>query len=205
MDADFTHEGRFGPMTQMFRAIRAWVRTSDDSPRSALSIDRNPELDAILLERWPALGITAARYPAVDCQKLPMPDGAFDVVYSNQVLEHVPRPWLAGEQLVRVLRPGGIGIHTSCAFNPRHGPPQFEDYWRFLPPGLAALFEGVEVLQLAEWGNREAIRHNVTVDDGFGAMGGRRFDEQTGSRSDGLYPWVVWIIFRKKAAPTGRL
>jgi SAM-dependent methyltransferase len=154
-------------------------------------------MDDVLLPRWPKLQITRAIWPGVDSQNLPMPDASFDLVYSNQVLEHVPRPWEAGRQIMRVLRPGGVGIHTSCAFNPRHGPPQFEDYFRFLRPGFAQLFPGAKILQLEEWGNREAILHNVSVDDGHGKLGGRRFDQRIGTTSDGLYPWVVWIIFEK--------
>ena len=195
-----TDDGRWTPQTQMMRSIEAWVAASPHEPRTALSIDRNETLDRVLRARWPALSIAVASYPQVDCQRLPMDDAGFDLVYSNQVLEHVPRPWLAGEQIVRVLRPGGIGIHTTCTFNPRHGPPAFEDYYRFLPAGLAQLFPGVKVLSLGEWGNARAIAHNVTVTDGPGPLGGRRFGPEIGAVSDGLYPWVVWIIFEKPRA-----
>lgn len=193
-----TDKGRWTPQTQMLRSIQAWIGASPHQPRRALSIDVNESLDQMVLARWPGVEIVRATYPQVDCQHLPMADASFDLVYSNQVLEHIPRPWLAAAEIVRVLRSGGIGIHTTCTFNPRHGPPHFEDYYRFLKAGLAELFDGVRILQLDEWGNAEAIRHNVSVDDGHGVLGGRRFDASIGSRSDGLYPWVVWIIFEKQ-------
>jgi ubiquinone/menaquinone biosynthesis C-methylase UbiE len=193
-----TDSGRWTPQTQMLRSIQSWIeRAPIPAPVDALSIDVNESIDGMLLRRWPQLRITRATYPKIDCQALPMPDASFDLVYSNQVLEHVPRPWVAAQEILRVLRPGGIGIHTTCAFNPRHGPPHFEDYYRFMPSGLAQLFPGVKVHQLAEWGNADAIRYNVTANDGFGQLGGRRFDESIGSKSDGLYPWVVWIIFQR--------
>lgn len=41
---------------------------------------------------------------------LPFPDGTFDVVYSSNVLEHVPDPWAMADEMVRVTRPGGIAV-----------------------------------------------------------------------------------------------
>ena len=40
--------------------------------------------------------------------QLPFADGAVDVCYSSNVLEHVPDPWLMAEEMVRVTRPGGV-------------------------------------------------------------------------------------------------
>lgn len=40
--------------------------------------------------------------------RLPFADGAVDVCYSSNVLEHVPRPWQMAQEMVRVTRPGGI-------------------------------------------------------------------------------------------------
>lgn len=47
-----------------------------------------------------------------DVQRLSLPDGSFDLVTSNQVLEHVPDDMLAFRECVRVLRPGGLLIAT---------------------------------------------------------------------------------------------
>ena len=38
---------------------------------------------------------------------LPIRDGAVDVCYSSNVLEHVPDPWRMADEMVRVTRPGG--------------------------------------------------------------------------------------------------
>ena len=39
--------------------------------------------------------------------ELPFRDGAFDVCYSSNVLEHVPEPWRMADEMLRVTRPGG--------------------------------------------------------------------------------------------------
>jgi glycosyltransferase involved in cell wall biosynthesis len=199
---DFLVDGMWTPQTQMLRSIRDWVLMAPDEPRTALSIDRNPTLSEILQRRWPSLKITEARWPEFDAQDLSdVPDASCDLVFSHQVLEHIPKPWKAAAELVRVMRPGGLAVHTTCAANPRHGPPAFNDYYRFLPDGLVQLFnadEGaVEVCVKAGWGNRQALAYNAAIDDGHGVLGGRRFVRAIGEPNDENFPWATWIIFRK--------
>ena len=43
-----------------------------------------------------------------DAQALPIRTGSVDVVFSSNVLEHVPRPEAMAEEMVRVARPGGL-------------------------------------------------------------------------------------------------
>jgi SAM-dependent methyltransferase len=40
--------------------------------------------------------------------ELPVRDASVDVCYSSNVLEHVPRPWQMGAEMIRVTRPGGL-------------------------------------------------------------------------------------------------
>lgn len=47
-----------------------------------------------------------------DGQALPFHDGAFDLVYSSNVGEHVPDPWRMGDEMVRVCRPGGVVFYS---------------------------------------------------------------------------------------------
>ena len=63
----------------------------------------------------------------------------FDVVYSNNVFEHLRRPWLAARNAIWLLKPGGICI-TIAPFSLRyHESPA--DYFRFTHSGLSSLFE----------------------------------------------------------------
>jgi hypothetical protein len=96
-----------------------------------------------------------AAYPEVDVRALPYPDGSFDAVVSDQVLEHVAAPPShTVRELSRVVRPGGLIVHTTCFVNPRHDAPS--DYWRFSPEALELLVEdaGDRVVHSGSWGNR---------------------------------------------------
>jgi len=97
---------------------------------------------------WSAID---TRYPDVDLLDLPYRGGQFDGVVADQVLEHVADPPQAIAESVRVTRPGGLIVHTTCCVNPVHGRP---DYWRFTTEGLRLLVpDNCEVLEISGWGN----------------------------------------------------
>ncbi|MDQ7773256.1 MAG: methyltransferase domain-containing protein [Elusimicrobiales bacterium] len=137
-------------------------------------------------------------YPEVDIQKLPYPDCSFDCVITDQVLEHVEKPTLAVAETYRVLRPGGVVIHTTCFINYLHYGPK--DYWRFSADGLRCLcadFSGI--IACEGWGNRLAILL-CFISDRFRGMnipdkrGLRRF---LATLNEERYPVVTWIIAKK--------
>ncbi len=54
--------------------------------------------------------------------QLPFRDGAFDVCYSSNVLEHVSQPWVMAEEMTRVTRSGGtVFISYTVWFGPWGG------------------------------------------------------------------------------------
>lgn len=76
-----------------------------------------------------------------DAQRLPFHTASFDIVYSIAVLEHVPKPWLAAQEIARVLRPGGHVVLELPFLNVIHDE---HDYFRFTDKGIRSLFD--------EWG-----------------------------------------------------
>lgn len=75
-----------------------------------------------------------------DIHDLGFPDASFDVVTCISILEHVQHPWLAVNELVRVLKPGGLIWLQSPMAYPYHPDPL--DLWRFTPDGLRQLASG---------------------------------------------------------------
>jgi SAM-dependent methyltransferase len=100
-----------------------------------LSISHSVHLLPILGVSCPE--VTEANYPEVNITKLPYPDSSFGLVVSDQVFEHVDDlPSVAMRESLRVLKPGGWALHTTCFMTPYHGP---GDYWRFTAEGLKTL------------------------------------------------------------------
>ena len=98
-----------------------------------------------------------ACYPDYDILSLPFQDESFDVVVSDQVLEHIRGdPQVAINETKRVLKKGGIAVHTTCFMNPIHEHPL--DMWRFTPSSLQYLCQDwSRVIDCGGWGNRIAF------------------------------------------------
>lgn len=83
-----------------------------------------------------------------DVQALGVRDGSFSVVLCTEVLEHVPEPQRAIDELYRVLEPGGMLLLTTRFLFPIHDAPH--DYFRFTKYGLRHLLRRFEILVLEE-------------------------------------------------------
>ena len=69
-----------------------------------------------------------------DVHDLKFPSNSFDIVVCRAVLEHVPWPQKAVDELYRVLVPGGYVFVTLPWVQPFHEMPK--DFWRATPDGL---------------------------------------------------------------------
>ncbi len=116
--------------------------------------DRVPSSFAISGLDWKTANIAAEAmeggsvdYKMADPYVIPVDGDSFDVVFSAQVLEHVPRPWRWMPELARVCRPSGYVITINPTSWPYHEAPV--DCWRAYPDGMRALCEdaGLEVVE----------------------------------------------------------
>jgi len=125
------------------------------SPRDAqsrvLSISGSYRLARVL--GFSDAQVVDASYPEYTIFDLPFEDETFDAVVSDQVLEHVEGdPHQAIDETFRVLKPGGLALHTTCFINPMHAWPN--DFWRFTPQALELLTaKHGDVVDVGGWGN----------------------------------------------------
>jgi len=144
---------RRGPHVTRYVMYRRLAGLLDGRPRSGrvLSISHSTSLCEYLgLDMSRAV---EANYPDCSLLSLPYGDGQFDYVVSDQVLQHVEGDaGVAIDETLRVLRPGGWAIHTTCCVNRIIKAPG--DYWRFTPDGLRWLCrKASRVVEAGGWGN----------------------------------------------------
>ncbi len=143
--------------------------------------------------------VLGVQYPEVDMQNLPYKDNSFDFVISDQVIEHLEDPKKAVEELYRVLKVGGIAIHTTCLINYIHLCPK--DFWRFSSDALRYLCKDFsEILHSRGWGNRIAILL-CFLSDRFRFMNIPEtkwsIRHLIASYNEEKYPIVTWVVAKK--------
>lgn len=97
-----------------------------------------------------------ANYPEASILDLPFEADQFDVVVSDQVLEHVKGdPQRAIDESRRVLKMGGLALHTTCLMNPIHTADFTpSDLWRFTPEALRWLCRDFSrIVDAGGWGS----------------------------------------------------
>jgi SAM-dependent methyltransferase len=97
-----------------------------------------------------ALDIKPGRGVAVigDAQALGIGSETFDAIVCTEVLEHLPEPRRAIDEMFRVLRPGGSLLLTTRFLFPIHDAPH--DYFRYTKYGLRHLLRQFEIVELEE-------------------------------------------------------
>jgi len=81
----------------------------------------------------------------VDAHSMPFPDNTFGYVYSLAVFEHLHSPWIAAEEIFRVLKPGGKVFVLTAFMQHMHGYPNH--YFNMTVSGLERIFSRFQVLQ----------------------------------------------------------
>ncbi len=126
------------------------------------------------------------------CEPLDIPDNTYDVVYSDDVFEHLWEPWIAAENMVRITKPGGI-IVTVTLFAWRYHPVPV-DTFRYTHTGLEHLF--LRTGQVETLMNRYDIRKRRRDARGKGSGDTPPIDELGGWREN----WKVMYVCRKYIA-----
>jgi len=83
-----------------------------------------------------------------DAQQLPLKSNCADIVFSTQMIEHVPHPEKLVREAFRVLKPRGVLLLTGPFYWPLHEEPH--DFYRFTRYGFEHLLvsAGFEVMSI---------------------------------------------------------
>ncbi len=90
------------------------------------------------------VNVDITHHPAVTCRadavRLPFASQSFDGVLSTAVLEHLPEPRVAIDEMARIARPGALMYVEVPFLQGYHASP--DDYQRFTASGLRHVFRG---------------------------------------------------------------
>ena len=100
--------------------------------------------DRVGLDIRPGIGVRVIG----DAQALGIRSAAFEIILCTEVLEHLPEPQAAVDEMFRVLEPGGLLLLTTRFLFPIHDAPH--DYFRFTKYGLRHLLRRFEIVELEE-------------------------------------------------------
>jgi SAM-dependent methyltransferase len=152
--SSFLSHGDEVPRYFMYEKLSTVIR---DPARGAgkriLSISHSDKLIKRMgLERAEIVEANYPQYNALDLSAFG--DEEFDYVVSDQVLEHVEgNPQRVFDESLRLLKSGGIAVHTTVFIWPIHGYPS--DFWRFTPNCLKMLAGRFsQIIDFGGFGNR---------------------------------------------------
>lgn len=176
---------------QMYHRIRSFF--NEERKGKVLCISGTGYISSLF---HPDSLIVDVQYPEVDIHKLPYEEKEFDFVMTDQVLEHVENPFLAVDEMYRVLKNRGYMILTTCLMNPVHEMPT--DFWRFTPDGLKVLCKNFgEIIQCEGWGNGQAVDLMINKGLRFQDINPNSPLEKIATYNDFQNLIVTWIITRK--------
>jgi SAM-dependent methyltransferase len=111
------------------RTIDTFRAHDPDIEWVGVDIEGSPEVEARIRQD--------GHFVTFDGINLPFRDGAFPLVYSHQVLEHVPRPYELVAEVGRVLEPGGTFIGSTSQMEPYHS----YSLWNYTVYGFRTIVE----------------------------------------------------------------
>ncbi len=170
------------------RTLAEFVRQLDFSRMSALEISG---------DHWRNFGFRSYRnvdFPEYDVCQEPLEREGFDLIFAEQVFEHIRAPRRAAANVWQMLRPGGYFIVSTPFLYQVHAAP--EDFSRWTEAGLKfLLIEGgfaAESIQTGSWGNRACVKANMS-----GIPHYNRWLHSLKNEPD--FPIMVWAMARRQA------
>jgi SAM-dependent methyltransferase len=196
----------------MKKPVKHWLRRvmEDETQKIVASWETSP-LDAIEIsgKAWSNLGFrsyVSLNYPLFDIcapaeawseENAGYAREAADVVFAEQVWEHLLYPYRAGRNVLNMLRPGGRFLLTTPFLVRVHSTKKYSDCSRWTADGMKYFLEECgfdpDGIQTFSWGNKECASAHIT--------NGMWLEYQKGMnlKNDPIYPCVVWAVATKRA------
>ncbi len=192
-ELEHRHFARYAMYLDMMNFVRKDLRISDMKNPRILELGGSNHFMRKVFDH--ANYEVAENIPVNDIQDLAgFKTEDYDIVILEQVLEHVPDPWKAMEEIRRIIKKGGWLINSVPFMIKVHRCPA--DYWRFTKEGLEVMHSGFSEVIVKSWGTRdiaiEQIRQNKFV---------RTYEMREKGlfslENDEEYPVSVWAYARK--------
>jgi SAM-dependent methyltransferase len=163
----------------------AIIRSFDTASLDAVEISGN----YWRRHKWNSYTVVA--YPDFDICRDAIYDRQFDMIFAEQVFEHLIYPYRAARNVWRMLRPGGRLLMTLPFLIRIH--PEPTDCTRWTPQGLSYFLEECGFdrhrIHTESWGNRACVTANF---DTWAA-----FTPGAALENEPAFPVVVWALAQK--------
>ena len=149
------HITRYAYLVAIAKFVQSNSELKNREFNNVLDVSGSTNLGIITGLKFKKESITSIQYPDCAFPNTGLKTNTFDLILSDQVLEHIDgSPWDVAKETERLLKPNGYAIITTCFMNPYHPFPG--DYLRFTSEGLRSIFKSnnLEIVNLGEWGNR---------------------------------------------------
>lgn len=140
-----------------YRRVQQWIEVAWGDQVNQLNVIEFGGSNGVIIGFLKGANCEVApNFPEVDIQNLQnYQDQVYDVVILDQILEHIPNPNQAVEEVKRILKPKGVCICITPFLIKIHGYPN--DYFRYTDQGLKQLFKDFRQVDVEGWGNRATL------------------------------------------------
>jgi SAM-dependent methyltransferase len=190
----------------MYEDLTAWLSVRDWKGKLVAEFGGTNE---VLRTFMPGAEYRSHPYPEYDLQDLRnVADATFDIAVLDQTLEHIAHPERALSEVRRVLKAGGIAVVTTPFLVPVHTGPNYGDYYRWTPQGLAVTLDrtGFDA-RVRGWGGRRAAAVLIEEDMYMSAEAAESRGISLSAEEDETeFPVTVWAIgtARPPSTPASR-
>ena len=169
----------------MNRTTLEWISALDTARCDAVEIS-----GTFWKNRVPFKSYRSVWFPEYDVCAGPLPE-SYDLVFAEQVFEHLLHPGRAARNVFHMLRSGGYFLLTTPFLYRVHASPV--DCTRWTPQGMGWFLEEAgfqrDRLRIGAWGNRACAK---------AAFRGRSYCRRLHSlRNENDFPVVVWALAQK--------